>query len=270
MKKRCFLLVCAAFCLAFAWGQKKEGKKNAVQISQTTAYDSVYTKLLARAHKLFRERQFEAARQEYRKDMQKYPNDAYIKAKITDLDIIIDYLNNPPPPPKPHEPTDEELAEQARREKIYMEKVAREREALMKARQDLLAMKKLKDIRQSNEPKEKEDPTPPQQNEITKIPEVQTDKTTVPKKAEIRKQEVTVEKALEEFQKELAKEYPAGMTEDKYMDGKVKITRRIVVENNRGNEYKKAEHPWGAKYYFKNKLPITEREWHTETDKWIK
>ena len=74
-------------------------------------------------------------------------------------------------------------------------------------------------------------------------------------------------KTKEEFLQALAKQYPSGMTEEVYMEGNVKITRRIVVEGNLGTEYKMTEHPWGGKFWFKNGIPVNESIWNTETVK---
>lgn len=72
-------------------------------------------------------------------------------------------------------------------------------------------------------------------------------------------------KNKEEFLQALAKLYPQGITEEIYMDGNVKVTRRIVVEGNSGNEYKFTEHPWGGKFWFKNGTPVNESVWNSET-----
>lgn len=72
-------------------------------------------------------------------------------------------------------------------------------------------------------------------------------------------------KTKEEFLQALARLYPQGVTEEVYMEGNVKITRRIVVAENTGAEYKMAEHSWGGKFWFKNGVPINESIWNTET-----
>ncbi len=227
---------------------------------------------MVQAHYLFQSHQFEEARKSYKIIQKKYPGDAYVIAKITDLDIIIDYLNKPAVKEKQPELSPKQLADKEKREQEFMQKVARERTALMQARQDLLNMQKLRKIKESG----KTSTDSVKKNILTtEKPVKKEDETVISKKepvttTKIKHQEEKVEKALEDFQIELAKQYPTGMTEETYMDGNVKITKRVVVENNKGNEYKKAEHPWGAKYFFKNDSPITEREWQMETDKWNK
>lgn len=52
--------------------------------------------------------------------------------------------------------------------------------------------------------------------------------------------------------KEIAKEYPEGVTEEVYMKGNKEITERAVVRDGRGDIFWKVTHPWGGIYYFKN------------------
>lgn len=72
-------------------------------------------------------------------------------------------------------------------------------------------------------------------------------------------------KTKEEFLQALAKLYPQGMTEEVYMEGNVKVTRRIVVDGNLGTEYKFTEHPWGGRFWFKNGTSVNESVWNMET-----
>lgn len=71
--------------------------------------------------------------------------------------------------------------------------------------------------------------------------------------------------SLEEFQTDLARQYNDGVTQRTYQDGQRQITERIVVKGNKGNEYKRVEHPWGGKFFFKNGTPISEETWNEET-----
>ena len=59
---------------------------------------------------------------------------------------------------------------------------------------------------------------------------------------------------------------PEGLTEETYMDGQKKITKRIVIKEGRGDIYKKVLQPWGQAFYFKNNLSITKFLFETETD----
>lgn len=71
--------------------------------------------------------------------------------------------------------------------------------------------------------------------------------------------------SLEEFQLDLAKQYNEGVTQRTYQEGQRVITERIVVKGDKGNEYKRVEHPWGGKFFFKNGTPISEETWNQET-----
>ena len=71
--------------------------------------------------------------------------------------------------------------------------------------------------------------------------------------------------APDEFMSELAKKYPQGITEEIIEEDNKKIIRRIVVEGNSGNEYKKVVHNWGGKYFFKNGKSISEYVFNMET-----
>lgn len=73
--------------------------------------------------------------------------------------------------------------------------------------------------------------------------------------------------STEDFQKELGEQFPNGTTEEMYTEGNKTITKRIVVTNNLGNEYKKVVHNWGGVFYFKNGDAVTERVWIQETEK---
>ena len=72
---------------------------------------------------------------------------------------------------------------------------------------------------------------------------------------------------IEEFKNELARKYPPGLTEEVIHEKGRVITRRIIVVDNRGDEYKFIKYNWGGKYYFKNGKPITELSWTKNTVK---
>ena len=70
-----------------------------------------------------------------------------------------------------------------------------------------------------------------------------------------------------EYQEELGRTYPQGVTENVEKQGNKTITTRIVVSDKRGNEYRKVEHDWGGVFFFKNGEAVTERVWNQETTK---
>ncbi len=68
------------------------------------------------------------------------------------------------------------------------------------------------------------------------------------------------------FKNDLAKKYPIGMTEEKVKENNMNVTRRIVVIGNKGVLYEKKETSFGAVYYFKDGVTITDKEFNKETD----
>lgn len=75
---------------------------------------------------------------------------------------------------------------------------------------------------------------------------------------------VTIDADRAEFCSALAKKYPQGLTEEKYMEGSKSITRRIIVDGDMGVEYKMVTHNWGGNYFFKNGKPISRFIWQKE------
>ncbi len=74
--------------------------------------------------------------------------------------------------------------------------------------------------------------------------------------------EVSTDRAA--FCAELAKKYPQGMTEERYMEGSKSIVKRVIVEGDIGVEYKYVTHNWGGTYFFKNGKPTTRFIWQKE------
>lgn len=74
------------------------------------------------------------------------------------------------------------------------------------------------------------------------------------------------ELSLEDFKKDLAKEYPSGLTETIKEEGNKTIITRVIVSEGKGNEYKKVVHNWGGIFYFKNGKAVPERVWKQETE----
>jgi len=69
-----------------------------------------------------------------------------------------------------------------------------------------------------------------------------------------------------QYTNELAKKYPQGVTEEVSKEGNAKVTTRIVVKGNTGDKYVKKETSFGAVYYFKNDVTITEAEFVKNTE----
>lgn len=64
---------------------------------------------------------------------------------------------------------------------------------------------------------------------------------------------------------ELANQYPQGVTEESYTEGNKVIIRRIVVQGNKADDYKKVIGKAGTSY-FKNGMSITSWLWTRETE----
>ncbi len=69
-----------------------------------------------------------------------------------------------------------------------------------------------------------------------------------------------------EFQNELAKKYPQGVTEEIVKEGNATDTRRIVVIGNKGTLYVMRRTTFGAVYYFKDGATITESVFNKDTE----
>ena len=76
---------------------------------------------------------------------------------------------------------------------------------------------------------------------------------------------ITAEKQSQ-YTNELARKYPQGITEEISKEGNTKVTKRIVVQGNKGNLYIKKETGFGAVYFFKDDVTITETEFIKNTE----
>lgn len=68
------------------------------------------------------------------------------------------------------------------------------------------------------------------------------------------------------YKNELAKKYPQGVTEEKVKENNMQVTRRILVIGNKGYLYLKKETTFGAIYYSKDGVTITEKEYLKDTE----
>ena len=68
------------------------------------------------------------------------------------------------------------------------------------------------------------------------------------------------------YKNDLAKKYPQGITEEIEKENNTRITKRIVVDGNKGNLYIKRETGFGQIYYFKDGIPISEQEFKRNTE----
>jgi hypothetical protein len=68
------------------------------------------------------------------------------------------------------------------------------------------------------------------------------------------------------YTNELARKYPQGITEEVLKENNAKVTKRIVVDGNKGSLYIKKETGFGTIYYFKDGIAITEQEFKNNTE----
>ncbi len=74
-----------------------------------------------------------------------------------------------------------------------------------------------------------------------------------------------MDKKSEEFIQELAKVYPAGVTEE-FLELKNRVIfKRIVVIGNRGTLYERVRYNYGGEFFFKNGSSISKFIWDKET-----
>lgn len=72
-------------------------------------------------------------------------------------------------------------------------------------------------------------------------------------------------KSKDDFRNELAKKYPQGVTEESTTEGNLAVIRRIVVKGEDAHLYLKKTTSFGAVYYFKDDVSITESEFNKDT-----
>jgi hypothetical protein len=77
---------------------------------------------------------------------------------------------------------------------------------------------------------------------------------------------VVTSKAMDDFRNALAKKYPQGITEESVTEGNLKVIRRIVVNGADAHLYLKKTTTFGAIYYFKDDVSITEKEFVSNTE----
>ncbi len=77
---------------------------------------------------------------------------------------------------------------------------------------------------------------------------------------------VVANKAMDDFRNALAKKYPQGITEESATEGNLKVIRRIVVNGTDAHLYLKKTTSFGAVYYFKDDVSITEKEFVSNTE----
>ncbi|MCI5059091.1 MAG: hypothetical protein MRY83_23465, partial [Flavobacteriales bacterium] len=88
-------------------------------------------------------------------------------------------------------------------------------------------------------------------------------------KLEAEKKKLAAQKtqnaAAPDKSKEIVAANPPGITKKVFRQGNKTITKYTIVNGEVGTEYRRVVADWGGKYFFKNDISITEREWTQET-----
>lgn len=205
--------------------------------------DQEFQNLMQAGNEYFKQRHYLKAIRKYEKAQERRPYNVYPKVIIADIELSMkDTLATL----RAAEKAENDLKDKQRLDKPSQpEEVQPESEAdRRKKQEEWERSERARLAREREMQKEKEaEPKPP----------VQTGD--------------VVQLSIADLQKELGSQYPTGVTEEVTKEGNKTITKRIVVANNLGNEYKKVVHDWGGVFYFKNGEAVTERVWIQETEK---
>lgn len=208
--------------------------------------DTEFQKIMLEGHDLFKQKRYLKAIRKYESAQVKRPYNVYPKVIISDIELsMADTLATLRAAEKLDNPTEKPDSVQP----------------------------------QNPEPEKKEEKLP-ESNTVKKLDDwEQQERDRRQKEREAREREAEkrhIENAntegletlsLDDFQKELGSKFPNGITETTSKEGNKTITKRIVVTEGKGNEYKKVTHNWGGVFYFKNGIAVTERVWKQETEK---
>lgn len=208
--------------------------------------DPVFQRLMQDGHELFENKHYLRAIRKYEEAQAQRPYNVYPKVIITDIELsmkdTLEILRKaertqiPDPLPKPEKKLEEQNEPEPDQTETEEQRLKRLEEWERKERERLQAER---EKRKEEEAKE------------TTVTEVSGD---------------VEELSLEDFKKDLAKQYPSGLTETTTKEGNKTIITRVIVSEGKGNEYKKVVHNWGGVFYFKNGTAVPERVWKQETE----
>lgn len=234
----------------FAEFSSKERINIAEKEESEASNDDVFQLLMQDGHELFKGKHYLKAIQTYEKAQDRRPYNVYPKVIIADIELSMkDTLQTLRAAEKAESLKQEiEKAEKPAEinEEPNIENPEPESEAERRAKQEQWESQeraRLEREREREKQRENEKPAEPQMaGDVVKL-------------------------TTEDLMKELGQKYPNGITEEITTEGNKTITKRIVVANNMGNEYKKVVHGWGGVFYFKNGEAVTDRVWIQETEK---
>lgn len=207
------------------------------RIAKDQDADQKYNDAMARADKSFGSKDYAAAKTAYEEALNYKPNEKYPKAKINEINKILDALAR-------GAENDQKFKDAiAKADKLFESK---DYKPARVAYSDALLIKPAEKY-----PKDR----------IKEIDDI-TSKVVAqgsnydPKAEEARKKA---------FQSELLAKYGPGVTEETRDEPNCKVIRRIVVKDNEAHVYTKKIWNWGGTYYFKNDISISDYTFEAET-----
>ena len=224
----------------------KERVKIAEQEELLSETDTEYQTIMKDGHELFKQGQYLQAVHKYEIAKDKRPFNVYPKIIITDIELNMK----------------------------DMLKILREQEREMQLQEKLkkdpaIADRNEKNIKVTDAADEQKKLNDWENSERERLENERDHKSQKPTNLDTKNTGADIPKmSVEDFRQELGKRYPEGITEEIYTEGNKTITKRIVVTNKNGDEYKKVvSNNWGGVFYFKNSVSITERIWNEDTKK---
>lgn len=241
-----FAVITANLSLAqdFASLSPKERIALAEREEEDAARDEAYMQLMQQGHQLFKERHYLKAIQKYQLAGNRRPFNVYPKVIIADIELsmkdTLATLRAAENKAKESKPVDSNPPQEFENQPkpVDIPKETPEQRLAKVNEWEAQERKKREDARQN----EQTVPAPMTETSLD-VPKMST----------------------ADYQKELGSKYPSGITEEIYTLGNKTITRRIVVADGVGNDYKKVVHNWGGVFFFKNGEAVTERVWAQDT-----
>ena len=191
-----------------------------------------YTAAIARGDASMQKKDYNEALNAYKEAQALKPSEPYPNNKISEINNILDGL-----------------ARNKEKEKQYADVIAKANK--------LFAAKDYKQAKISYLDASLLKPTERYPKEkVMEIDNILNPKTVAP---------VASSKEKDDFRNELAKKYPQGVTEESTTEGNLRVIRRIVVRGAEAHLYLKKTTSFGAVYYFKDDVSITEAEFNKDT-----
>lgn len=244
-----FLLV-AVFQLSataqeeFAELSSKERISIAKEEEREAKKDAEFQKTMQEGHELFMQKHYLKAIRKYEKAQERRPYNVYPKVIISDIELSMadtlvtlraaEELELPQEKPEPNKPETKPVQ---------------------------------KEVKPESDPNQRIDEWERQERERRQKERDAREREAAEREIEKANVEGLETLSIDDYQRELGSKFPTGVTETISKEGNKTITKRIVVKDGKGNEYKKVTHNWGGVFYFKNGEAVTERVWKQETEK---